>query len=133
MFYSPVTLYYHVTWYLSIKACYPSLQFQLYKIYFFSYNNFTMSKSLKNSFKKILNVSLNHNQSQEIERLFFEIKKQGNITNMSLLDLLVKNSNIKNSQGKDKFFHITNLLINLRFPITSAQQKIITSFASVCR
>ena len=77
-----------------------------------------------NQFEEIFLIKLNHNQSQEISRLLKEITKRDKSDISEIINKLHSDPGIKNSSGKNKFFHIKHQLLNLRFPLTTAKQKI---------
>ena len=83
-----------------------------------------MTKNLKNILEENVRFTLNGNQFNDIARLLHEITKRDDMSDEDILRLLAKNKEIKKTKGKAKFQVIKQLLISLRFPLTSSQEKI---------
>jgi len=85
-----------------------------------------MYNNLKETLEQKLDFVLNKNQLKEISRLFHEIIQRNKISISNILELLIKSEKITKAKNKAKFQAIKQKLIALRFPLTSAHEKINT-------
>ncbi|MBN2120857.1 MAG: hypothetical protein JW734_07380 [Candidatus Omnitrophica bacterium] len=76
--------------------------------------------------EKIFNLKLNRNQTLQIRRLIYEIKKTRKIDFNKIVQLLKRDLEGKDPQGKDKFRHIKNTLVSIRYPLTTPKINIDT-------
>lgn len=83
-----------------------------------------MDERLKEKVEVNLQLTLNHNQCREIERLIFEISRRQKLTGSEILKSLKKNSQIAKKQNKEKILAVKEFLIKQRYPLTYKEKKI---------
>tara|TARA_B100000315_G_C14560217_1_gene580146 strand:- start:579 stop:1952 length:1374 start_codon:yes stop_codon:yes gene_type:complete len=83
-----------------------------------------MNQRLKNILKDQFDFKANKNQLQSLERLIFEIMRRDQVSQKSILSSLKETANIEKYSGSNKFSAIKNTLIERRYPLTWAQEKI---------
>lgn len=83
-----------------------------------------MSKLFKKNLEQTFNFKLNDNQFRDINRLFHEIIQREDISTDHIIEQLGKNIKISRSKNKSKFQSIKQVLIALRFPLTSNRERI---------
>lgn len=83
-----------------------------------------MLNNLKTTIEDNFKFRLNKNQLAETERLIFEIIKREKINLKKLLIFLKKNSNIDKCSSGKKFSTLKQTLLELRFPLTQAAERI---------
>lgn len=82
----------------------------------------SFSKKIEETFK----FRLNKNQSQEVQRLIYEIIRRDSL-NLEEITLKLKEAlGERKPQGKDLFHHLKNILIRMRFPLSSSKINIDT-------
>ena len=85
-----------------------------------------MIDNIKQKLETNFEFRLNKNQWKDIKRLLYEINRRDNISYESILHTLNKNTSIQKAAGREKFFVIKRILINMRFPLTSQRETIDT-------
>lgn len=77
-----------------------------------------MKEEIIQNFEKQTGYRLNLNQSQEVERLVFEIKKISGNSITSIMNRAIKRSQAAKKTGKNKFFSFKGYLLKERYPLS---------------
>jgi len=85
-----------------------------------------MNERLKAILEKDFGFSPNRNQLKDLERLIFEIMRRENISQPTILGYLRQKAPLDKYQGRNRFFCLKQTLIERRFPLTAAHEKIDT-------
>jgi spore photoproduct lyase len=80
-----------------------------------------MNQQITKDIETAFDFKLNKNQSRDIERLIFDIRRRENIEISDIIAYLKTASNAHKHSGKEKFFFIKQALIKRRFPQASLQ------------
>ena len=83
-----------------------------------------MLNALKNTIEDAFEFIPNRNQLRDLERLIFEIEKREQAALEEIITYLKIKFSQKQYSGKDRFFALKRALIQRRFPLTSACEKI---------
>ncbi len=83
-----------------------------------------MQNNLKKNLEQEFRFIINNNQFKDIARLFLEIRQRTDISNDTIIGQLKKSEKVRKTKGKGKFQAIKQVLIALRFPLTSSREKI---------
>jgi len=83
-----------------------------------------MSDIVISKLEHTLRVTLNHNQSQEITRLFQEIRCRDGLSDDDIIALITQDKAIEKNNGKGVFLAIKQKLIAQRFPLATNHGRI---------
>ncbi len=85
-----------------------------------------MDTGLKTNIEQTFKFRLNRNQYKDLARLIFEIRRRDGTPENNILAFVKQNRQIAKAGGRNKFYAIKQSLIEMRFPLTSKNEKIDT-------
>ena len=86
-----------------------------------------MDNNLKLKIEQTFGFRLNENQFKDIQRLMYEIRQRDSTNYERIIKTVKSDKTIEKVGGRNKFFIIKQNLITMRFPLTSAREKIDTN------